>query len=171
MAETRCADALTLEAPTVEDGPELWRLTREVGTLDLNSAYHYLLWCRDFAATSVVARLDGRMCGFVTGYVRPDVPDTLMVWQVAVADHARGRGIAARMLGELLERRAPHGQVFVEATVTPDNTASMALFNAFGRDRAMPVSRCDLFTADHFPGGGHEPEVLFRIGPLASLAG
>jgi L-2,4-diaminobutyric acid acetyltransferase len=170
MAQNIPAGTLTLEPPTVADGPDLWRLTRDVGTLDLNSGYHYLLWCRDFAATSVVARLDGRMCGFITGYVRPDVPDTLMVWQVAVAEWARGRRVAARMLGELLDRRAPHGQRFVEATVTPGNTASIALFTGLGRDRGMPVGRTDLFGAHQFPVGGHETEVLFRIGPAAAAA-
>jgi L-2,4-diaminobutyric acid acetyltransferase len=173
MAKTPCvgftdADHLLLEPPSVDDGPDLWRLVRETRTLDLNSEYHYLLWCRDFAATSVVARHEGAACGFVTGYVRPDVPDTLMVWQVAVAPALRGHGIAGRMLGELLDRRAPFGQVFMEATVTPDNAASIALFTALGRDRAMPISRCDLFTADQFRGGGHQPEVLFRIGPAVA---
>jgi L-2,4-diaminobutyric acid acetyltransferase len=166
MARNPFADELVLEAPGVDDGAELWRLTRDSGSLDLNSAYHYLLWCRDFAATSVVARHDGKVRGFVTGYVRPDVPDTLMVWQVAVAPEARNRGLAARMIGELLDRRAPFGQKFVEATVTPDNTASMALFRGFARDHGAPVRECGLFAAAQFPGGGHEPEVLFRIGPV-----
>ncbi|NUP33822.1 MAG: diaminobutyrate acetyltransferase [Streptomycetaceae bacterium] len=165
------AEDLVLEAPGIDDGADLWRLTRDAGSLDLNSAYHYLLWCRDFAATSVVARHDGRICGFVTGYVRPDVPDTLMVWQVAVAPDARKRGLAARMIDELLQRRGRFGQKYVEATVTPGNTASMALFRGFGRDRGAPVRECDLFAAAQFPGGGHEPEVLFRIGPVDPIGG
>ncbi|WP_436778181.1 diaminobutyrate acetyltransferase [Yinghuangia sp. YIM S09857] len=157
---------LLLRPPTVDDGADLWRLARDVGSLDLNSEYHYLLWCRDFAATSVVACVDDRVRGFVTGYVRPDVPDTLMVWQVAVDPGVRGRGVAARMVGELLSRRAPFGQVFVEATVTPGNAASTALFNGLGRDLGVPVGRTALFAAEHFPGSAHEPEVLFRIGPV-----
>ncbi|MGR6997408.1 diaminobutyrate acetyltransferase [Yinghuangia aomiensis] len=168
MSQNPYADGLVLEAPGVDDGADLWRLTRDAGSLDLNSAYHYLLWCRDFAATSVVARRDGNMCGFVTGYVRPDVPDTLMVWQVAVAPAMRKRGLAARMLDELLERRRPFGQCFIEATVTPDNGASAALFRAFGRDSGTAARECELFTSRQFPGGAHDPEVLFRIGPMAS---
>ncbi len=171
MSENTLADTLLFEPPCVDDGSDMWRLARDAGSLDLNSAYQYLLWCRDFAATSVVARLDGRLCGFITGYVRPDVPDTLMVWQVAVDPAVRGQRVAARMLNELHRRRVPFGQVFVEATVTPDNAASIALFSGLGRDLGVPVGRTDLFTAEHFPGGSHEPEVLFRIGPAQSARG
>src|SRR5437879_5926964 len=47
-----------LDTPTVEDGAAIWRIARDSQTLDLNSSYSYLLWCRDFARTSVVARDD-----------------------------------------------------------------------------------------------------------------
>lgn len=40
---------MRIDRPRPGDGPLLWRLARDSGTLDLNSAYSYLLWCRDFA--------------------------------------------------------------------------------------------------------------------------
>ena len=76
---------LRLDHPGVEDGAAIWRIARDSRTLDLNSSYSYLLWCRDFAGTSVVARdAGGEPVGFVTGYFRPERPHTLVVWQVAV---------------------------------------------------------------------------------------
>src|SRR2546426_608548 len=98
---------LRLDAPRVEDGAAIWRIARDSQALDLNSSYSYLLWCRDFAATSVVARAaDGEPVAFVTGYIRPDRPETLVVWQVAV-DHAhRGRGLAGALLDGLTARVA-----------------------------------------------------------------
>ncbi|WP_346011766.1 diaminobutyrate acetyltransferase [Streptomyces sp. SID3343] len=160
--------AVTVDAPQVRDGARLWRLARDSRTLDLNSSYSYLLWCRDFAQTSVVARqADGEIVGFVTGYVRPDLPDSLMVWQVAVAESARGRGVAAHMLDTLVQRRLGHGQRYVETTITLDNAASIALFTALGRDRDVPVRRTELFAAQEFP-DGHAGEDLFRIGPFAA---
>ncbi|WP_331766752.1 diaminobutyrate acetyltransferase [Embleya sp. NBC_00896] len=162
----RRESVVTLDAPTVRDGAALWRLARDSRTLDLNSSYSYLLWCRDFAATSVVARdEDGEALGFVTGYVRPDLPDTLMVWQVAVAEPARGRGLAKLMLAELVRRRQPHGQVYVETTITSDNIASIALFTALGRDHGAGVGRTELFGTPLFP-DRHAEEVLYRIGPF-----
>ncbi|OLT17459.1 diaminobutyrate acetyltransferase [Pseudonocardia sp. CNS-139] len=155
---------VTIEAPRVADGVACWRLAVATGALDANSRYAYLLWFRDFAETSVVARRDGAVVGFVTGYRRPDEPSTLMVWQVAVSASVRGRGVAAGLLAALADR-VP-GVAHVEATVTPGNSASEALFSRFARERAAGLVRRELFGSDLL-GVGHEPEVLFRIGPLA----
>jgi L-2,4-diaminobutyric acid acetyltransferase len=149
------------EPPAIEDGSQLWRIARDSETLDLNSPYSYVLWCRDFAATSVVARAGDRIRGFVTGFTRPEEPGTLFVWQVAVEREWRGRALAGRMLGHLADR----GPRYVEATVTPDNTASERLFAAFARDRGAALRRTPLLAADLFP-GDHPPEELYRIGPL-----
>jgi diaminobutyrate acetyltransferase len=153
-----------IEPPRMDDGPAIWRLARDCGKLDLNSSYAYLLWCRDFAATSVVARLDGDVAGFVTGYRRPQVPDTQLVWQVAVDERCRGRRIGRRMLDALMEDQAEPPR-WLETTVSPGNTASEALFASFAASRGAPLERAELFAADDFP-DGHEAEVLYRIGPL-----
>ena len=150
-----------LEPPRPDDGRHLWRIARDSRALDLNSPYSYVLWCRDFAATSVVARADGRVRGFFIGFARPDEPGTLFVWQVAVEAAWRGRALASRMLDHLADR----GHRFVEATVTPDNTASDRLFAAFARDHGAELTRTRLFAEDDFP-GDHAPEDLYRIGPL-----
>jgi L-2,4-diaminobutyric acid acetyltransferase len=150
-----------LDRPTLEDGREMWRIARDSTTLDLNSPYGYVLWCRDFAATSVVARSGGGVCGYVTGFARPSDPETLFVWQVAVDAAWRGRRLARRMLDHLADR----GFRYVEATVTPDNTASDRLFASFARDRGATLDRTPLLAAELFP-GDHDPEVLHRIGPI-----
>ncbi|MFG2000238.1 diaminobutyrate acetyltransferase [Spirillospora sp. NPDC048911] len=158
-----------LSEPSLEDGRELWRMARESQVLDVNSPYSYTLWCRDFAGTSVVARSGDEACGFITGYVRPQQPDTFFVWQVAVDRAHRGRGLARRMLDELGDRMAARGCRYLEATVTPANTASTAMFESFARDQGCALARRPLFGSEHFPPGhGHDPEVLFRIGPLAA---
>jgi L-2,4-diaminobutyric acid acetyltransferase len=155
-----------LDVPTVDDGAAIWRIARDSKALDLNSSYSYLLWCRDFARTSVVARDgSGEPVGFVTGYVRPERPGTLVVWQVAV-DHAyRGRGLATAMLDGLTERVTGLGIDRVETTITPDNDASNRLFTAYGERHGAPIEREVLFDGGQFP-DGHGTEVLYRIGPL-----
>ncbi|MEV6958348.1 diaminobutyrate acetyltransferase [Streptomyces sp. NPDC051207] len=164
-------DGLRIDRPVVADGAELWRIAKDSGKLDLNSSYSYLLWCRDFAGTSVVARAaDGRPVGFVTGYLRPDSPRTLLVWQVAVDSAHRGRGLAARLLDALTRRvAAEQGLTRVETTITPGNTASERLFESFAARHGARVEREVLFGADHFPDGPHDPEVLYRIGPLPAV--
>lgn len=152
----------TLRHPDVADGGDMWRVARDSQTLDLNSSYAYLLWARDFAATSVVAEREGRVVGFVSGYLRPRAPETLMVWQVAVDADQRGHGLAARMLDHLA--RSVPGVTMLETTITEDNAASRALFARFARTRDAHHEELALF--EQFPDEGHEPEVLHRIGPF-----
>ncbi|WP_268645642.1 MULTISPECIES: diaminobutyrate acetyltransferase [Nocardiopsis] len=158
-----------LTHPTAEDGPRMWRLAGKAG-MDVNSPYAYTLWCRDFAKTSVIAYDDaGRLASYVTGYVRPDSPDTYFLWQVAVDSSFRGQRLARRMLDFVGDGFADMGLRYLEATVTPDNTASRALFASFARDRDAEIEWSPLFTGEHFPhedGTSHEPEELVRIGPF-----
>ena len=158
---------LLIDRPATADGAALWRLAKDSKTLDLNSSYSYLLWCRDFAGTSAVARgADGTPVGFITGYVRPDRPDTLLVWQVAVDSAYRGHGIAAALLDGLTARLAESGVTRIETTITPGNTASERLFTSYAARHGATVERTVLFEAGEFPDGPHDPEVLYRIGPL-----
>jgi L-2,4-diaminobutyric acid acetyltransferase len=156
-------DQLAIGHPSLSDGVACWRLAAASGVLDVNSRYAYLLWCRDFAATSAVARRGEDVLGFVTGFRRPEELSTLVVWQVAVADEARGRGVAGAMLDAVFDG-APDVD-HLEATITPDNQGSIALFTRFAERRGAPVQRRELFGADLL-GADHEPELLFRIGPV-----
>jgi L-2,4-diaminobutyric acid acetyltransferase len=160
---------LRIDRPSVADGAALWHLAKESGTLDLNSSYSYLLWCRDFADTSAVARAeDGEPIGFVTGYVRPQDPHTLLVWQVAVDAAHRGRGLAAALLDGLTARLAAERRLTaVETTVTPGNTASERLFTSYAERHGAGLTREVLFGSGLFPDGPHDPEVLYRIAPLS----
>jgi L-2,4-diaminobutyric acid acetyltransferase len=162
------SEFITIDTPREEDGATIWRIARDSEVLDLNSSYSYLLWCRDFAATSVVARdATGEPIAFVTGYIRPDRPETLVVWQVAVDHGHRGIGLAAELLDSLTARvAAEQGLVRVETTITPDNTASDRLFTSYALRHGAAVEREVLFDSGLFPEGAHLPEVLYRIGPF-----
>ncbi|MGH8792379.1 MAG: diaminobutyrate acetyltransferase [Stackebrandtia sp.] len=163
------ATDISFGAPTLADGGALWLLARDSQTLDVNSRYSYVLWCRDFAATSVVARDESGPAGFITGYLRPGSTDTLFVWQVAVAQRRRRQGLARRMLDYLVANSAPHGVRHVEATVTPDNVPSTRLFESFAAANGARLTRGELFSEEML-GDGHAAEVLFRIGPLTPSA-
>lgn len=154
-----------LRTPTLTDGRALWRMAVDSATLDVNSPYAYLLWCRDFASTSVIAEHHGVPAGFVTGYRRPAQPETLMVWQVAVNAAHRGAGLAGRMLDHLAAAQLPDGVTFIETSITPDNDASRRLFGAFARRWDATLDSCELFGTGLFP-DSHLSEDLFRIGPL-----
>ncbi|MBH0122800.1 diaminobutyrate acetyltransferase [Rhodococcus sp. HM1] len=155
---------LQFRTPRIADGIRIWEIARDSRVLDVNSSYAYVLWCRDYAATSLVATDEfDRPVGFVTGYRRPEAPGTLFVWQVAVDEDQRGRGVAARMLHTLLDRLRHCGVTRLETTISPDNSASIALFTAVAQQRGTYITRTDLFAADDFP-DSHLPEDLYTIG-------
>jgi L-2,4-diaminobutyric acid acetyltransferase len=152
----------------VADAASIWRLVRDTGVLDVNSPYCYLLVCRDFAATSLVACVDGAIVGCALAYRPPPQPDTLFVWQIGVAAAARGRGLGRRLLAGLLALPAARDVTHLTATVTPENVASRRLFAGFARGLgvACVVDPAAGFAAELFD-GGHEREDAIRIGPLA----
>ncbi len=157
-------DAVTFRSPKISDGVRLWEIARDSKVLDLNSSYSYILWCRDFAHTSVVSDVDGRAVGFVTGYIRQDSPTTFFVWQVAVDADQRGKGLAGRMLHNLMDRLTPQGITHLETTISPDNEASIALFTALARKRGTEIRKSELFAPNDFP-DSHEAEELYTVGP------
>lgn len=159
-----------LRAPTARDGAAMWALVHEAGTLDPNSAYLYVLLADRFADTCAVAERDGRLVGMLTGFRPPRDPSTYFVWQVGVSPSARGEGLAGRLLDEVVAR---HPEVrFLEATVSPSNAASDALFSGFARRHGAPLHRDKGYGAELFPrphgGAAHEPEPLLRIGPFSA---
>jgi len=155
---------IVIRPPERCDGAAVWRLARDSGSLDLNSQYAYLLWCDRFSDTSVVVDVDGELAGFVCGFRPQDEPEVLFVWQVVVGDAHRGKGLARGMVMALLQ--PGEGFRFVEATVTPSNSASQRLFRSLAELLGCPREESPYLQAADFPEGDHEPEILFRIGPF-----
>ena len=154
-----------IERPSTQDGGAIWRIARDSGKLDLNSSYAYLMWCHDFADTSLVARVGDQVVGFVIGYRRPAAPDTVVVWQIAVDRSQRGRGTAGALLDALVNRLADDGVRYMETTITPDNAPSNALFGSLAQRWDTAMDQHGTFDAGDFP-DEHESEVRFRIGPF-----
>ncbi len=157
--------ACQIRSATTNDAPKIWRLVHDSGVLDPNSAYLYLLLCRDFADTCLVAYQDDSLAGFVTGYRLPTDTSVLFVWQVGVAQNAQRQGIASTLLNELLQRCDPATLSAIEATVAPSNSASRSLFESLARKFNVPLIDVpsEGFTKSDFPPGDHEDEPRIRI--------
>ncbi|WP_269078658.1 diaminobutyrate acetyltransferase [Endozoicomonas elysicola] len=151
---------ISYREPNKMDGNVVHQLINRCPPLDKNSLYCNLLQCTDFASTSIVAEsADGDIVGFISGYIPPDSSDTLFIWQVALDQQCRGRGIASQMLNRLFAR---HKQLQrLKTTISPDNIPSQKLFQAFFENQGMTVE-----TFDHFKSGihldkDHEDEILY----------
>ena len=157
---------IELLIPTKDDGSAVARLVEQCPPLDTNSVYCNLLQCHHFADTSVAAKLDGQLVGFVSGYLIPNKPDTLFVWQVAVSDKARGCGLASRMIQHILDRAHCSQVHYLETTITADNQASWALFRRVAKHYAGELDAQVMFERHAHFDGQHDSEQLVTIGPL-----
>ncbi|MQY42513.1 diaminobutyrate acetyltransferase [Epibacterium sp. SM1969] len=161
-----------LRKPVAKDGAEVWKLVRACRPLDENSMYCNLLQCDHFANTCVIAELSDEVSGWISAYVMPNEPDTLFVWQVAVAEAARGRGLGALMLQNILNRPQCKDVTRVQTTITADNEASWALFRKFARLKGAEIEVKAHYTqALHFQ-DRHKTEhlVTIPVAPQAELA-
>ena len=134
--------------------------------LDPNSAYANLLQCSHFAGTCVVAERGGEIVGWISGYRLPADPSRFFVWQVAVAETARGEALAGRMLDDLVERPEAAGVSHVITTVTKANAASWAMFRKWASRREAPLHEHELFEEERHFAGKHPSEWQVEIGPL-----
>jgi len=161
--------SVRFRTPKSTDGSAVWDLIKSCGPLDDNSLYCNLLQCDHFAETCVLAEDDRGIVGWISGYILPNDPETFFVWQVAVADRARGQGLAKRMLTHLVDRPICDGVTMVQTTITADNAASWALFTAFARHMSAPMRRAPHFKeAEHFA-GRHDTEYMVTIGEFGAL--
>jgi L-2,4-diaminobutyric acid acetyltransferase len=161
---TPVIETFTLEQPSKEDGQGMWNLAKKT-SLDLNSAYKYIMMAEYFSETCVVAKERGEVVGFITGFIQPEHPDVVFVWQVGVDDSQRGKGVGYKMLEELVTREAASDVKYLEATITKDNSASQALFKKLAKEYDTSFEVKETFPADVFPEEG-EAEYTYRIGPL-----
>lgn len=160
----KTAPAVEYRRATLDDGPMLWRLARDTGGLDLNSPYSYALMGWMFGESCRIAEDESGPLGFVVGLRPPERPEAVFVWQVGVLPRARGRGVALGLLDSLVDD-ANDVPTQMEATVTPGNDASRALFSAFARRRGATLEESPLMSEDLFP-DEHEPEHLLTIAPI-----
>jgi len=130
----------------------------------LNSRYTYFLLAKDFADTCVVAELNGKIVAFSSGYVSPTKKDTFFSWEAVVHRDYRGNKLQKRML---LWQIMITGVRYFEGTVNPSNEASKMSFLSLAQLLKTTCEESLLFSEDDFENDGHEPEILYRVGPIS----
>ena len=158
--------AIELFAPKDTDGMSVHKLIQSCPPLDTNSAYCNLLQCTHFSDTSVAAVAEDQLVGFISGYILPNRPNTLFIWQVAVSEQARGQGLASSMVQHILQREHCSAVQFIETTITESNAASWALFEGVAKTLNAQLDRSVMFEKQAHFHGEHDSEMLVRIGPF-----
>lgn len=163
---TDLTNTLRFEIPKLQDGLAVTELIRNSPPLDLNSSYCYMLCCSLWADTSVCAWQGDQLTGFVSAFFRPDQPDALFIWQVAVHEDARGQQLARRMIKEILRRPQSQSANVIHTTISPDNTASWRMFEGLSQSLRCESRTYAFLDKDQHFLGQHESEALLEIGPL-----
>lgn len=147
---------------TKDDAKHIYRLVQDTKVLDINSEYLYLLQATHFANNCIVATIDENIVGFISGYIKPNHPDTLFIWQVGVDSNYRGRDIAGKMLHSLVDYDNHHRVSIIETTISPSNKASQRVFEKFAKAYNTGVEKSRFFEIEDFT-YAHEEEILYTI--------
>ncbi len=91
---------------------------------------HQALYVHEFGETSVLAERDGRILGYLLGFLSQD--DTGYIHAVAVRREARGEGLARTMYERFEELVRVRGARGLKAITAPGNTGSRAFHEALG---------------------------------------
>jgi L-2,4-diaminobutyric acid acetyltransferase len=133
--------------------------------LEPNTTYAYLLLCHHFSETCLIAKEGKSVIGCILGYRIPERPQVLFIWQIGVAPAARGRGLASKILDELVARPALRDIVSLELTIAQSNEASNRLFDSFATRNGWSIARTKGFESKHFGAERHEDELLVTLTP------
>ncbi len=166
---TNIGSGMIIRCPEPTDGWQVHSLIEHCKPLDSNSIYCNLLQCTHFADTCAIAEDNEGILAWVSAYVEANKPDTLFIWQIAVAERARGQGLGKQLLHTLWTRPLIRELGFLETTITESNAASWKLFQSFARELKAPIETARFFDEKMHFHGLHPSEILLRIGPVQSL--
>lgn len=147
--------------PIATDGMAVHRLVAESPPLDTNSVYCNLLQCSHFRETCRIALAGEQVVAFVSGYRKPDDPQTLFIWQVVTAHNYRGQGLGRLLIETILAEET--GFTALETTITADNQASWRLFESLSTKHAGSLQSIPFFTRQEHFHHQHDTEHLVRI--------
>ncbi|MEK6719275.1 MAG: GNAT family N-acetyltransferase [Chloroflexota bacterium] len=90
------------------------------------------LWLQHFTGTSWIVESDGRLVGFLIGFVSPDHADEAYVHMVASHPSRRGQGIGRDLYERFFADMRERGVRRVKAITWPGNRRSVGFHRAIG---------------------------------------
>ena len=154
-----------IQRPDIKDAKSIYTLVKDSQVLDVNSEYLYLLQCSHFRDYCAVAKSDGEVLGFVSGYKLPQDENILFIWQVCVDPKAKGQGLAKKMMMDIIGRDFSLPIITIHTTISPSNIASQRAFEKLAKGLNASIKKMTMFEKKDFI-DAHEEEILFEIGPF-----
>jgi ribosomal protein S18 acetylase RimI-like enzyme len=143
------------------------------------------LWLRHFATTSWIAEIaggadNGRLAGFLVGFVGPDDPEVASIHLLAVDPNLRRRAVGRTLVERFCSDVGTRGARRVESLVRPDERPAVAFARALGfdpvvRDAGSWIAARPLYGVPAFEdwdGPGEDRALLVRnVGDVAQSRG
>lgn len=137
---------ITFRRPTEDDYTPIVRVIDDWwGGRDLSRLLPRL-WLQHFAGTSWIALgPDGRIAGFLVGFLSPDHPDTAYCHMVATNPNLRRKGLGAALYERFSEDARAAGRTQVKAVTWPGNRISLAFHRSIGFEIAKSPGSQNLY--------------------------
>lgn len=90
------------------------------------------LFFEHFSDTSFAAERDGRLAGFLTGFISQSRPDEAYIHFVGVDPAERGNGLGGLLYARFFQAAEARGCVLVRAITSPVNRGSVAFHQRMG---------------------------------------
>ena len=155
---------ISVSTPTKNSGYAIYKLIERCQPLDLTSPSLYFIQSHYFQKTCAIATCSNDVIGFVSGFMDPLKENTLFVWQVAIDEPFRGRGLAQTLINYILQQNL--NTEFIETSITEDNLASQKLFRKLSKHLNTVITQEKFLDQQTHFLKQHESEYLFRIGPF-----
>ena len=121
------------------------------------------LFFKNFSRTSLAAEdREGRIIGFVLGFMSPDRPDEAYIHYAAVDPAFHGRGLGQRMYKEFFKLALDEGRSVVRCLTSPVNKASIAFHQRIGFKLVKSDHEADGVPIHRDYDGPGNDRVLFR---------
>jgi ribosomal protein S18 acetylase RimI-like enzyme len=101
------------------------------------SIYH--LFTKHFSNTCFVSEIEGRICGFVLGFLSQAHPGVAYLHLVAVHPDFQSRGIASELYEHFIQNARALHCARIELIVNPDNPRSIAFHQKLGFQEDTPA--------------------------------
>ena len=144
---------ITFRRPTEADYPAIIRVVDEWWGDRSLSKLLPRLWLQHFTGTSWLAEQpDGRLAGFLVGFLSPDHPDVAYSHMVATNPNLRRQGLGAALYDRFIGDARAAGASHVHAITWPGNRVSLAFHRSIGFEvQGLPGSQ-NLYGTPALPG-------------------
>ncbi len=123
---------------------------------------HHLLprlWFRHFTGTSLIAETeDGKLAGFLVGFLSPDHPDEAYVHMVAANPNLRRRGVGRALYERFFEDVRRRGAAHVTAITWPGNRVSVDFHRRMGFRPVEGAGTQNIYGVSAFPDYDYDRE-------------